>query len=121
MERTNITLIQLVDAKKIVLCITPNTLLELSRVLAYPKFEKTLRRMNVSIHEVITYVLEHALLFEDISLVAPIIEDPSDNMFINCALVSRSQWIVSGDQHLLQLKEFASIQIVTPKEFLEKM
>ena len=48
-----------------------------------------------------------------------IIEDPSDDKFINCALTSKSN-IVSGDSHLLNLKNYKGIKIMSAKEFLEK-
>ena len=47
-----------------------------------------------------------------------IIEDPSDDKFINCALTSKSN-IVSGDSHLLKLKEYKGIKIMSAKEFLK--
>ena len=101
------------------MCLAPNSLSKLTRVLQYPKFQQALFRSHISVHEIIAYILEHAILFQDIFFVAPITEDPSDNMFINCALASRSDWIVSGDQHLLKLKQFETIRIVKPIEFLK--
>ena len=49
-----------------------------------------------------------------------IIEDPSDDKFINCALTSKSN-IVSGDSHLLNLKNYKGIKIMNAKEFLESL
>ena len=44
-------------------------------------------------------------------------EDPPDNMFLECALEARADYIVSGDSHLLNLSRYRRIEIVTPKEF----
>ena len=49
-----------------------------------------------------------------------IIEDPSDDKFINCALTSKSN-IVSGDSHLLRLKNYKGVKIMSAKEFLESL
>ncbi len=49
-----------------------------------------------------------------------IIEDPSDDKFINCALTSRSN-IVSGDSHLLRLKNYKEVKIISAKEFLKSL
>jgi len=49
-----------------------------------------------------------------------IIEDPSDDKFINCALTSKSN-IVSGDSHLLNLKNYKGVKIMSAKEFLESL
>lgn len=46
-------------------------------------------------------------------------EDPSDNKFLECAIESRADYIVSGDKDLINLKEFEGIKIVTAREFLD--
>lgn len=45
--------------------------------------------------------------------------DPKDNMILECALESKADIIVSGDQHLLAVAEFRGIQIVSPAEYLK--
>jgi putative PIN family toxin of toxin-antitoxin system len=44
--------------------------------------------------------------------------DPADNMFLECAVASGAQIIISGDEHLLSLKGFRGIPILSPNEFL---
>ncbi len=48
-------------------------------------------------------------------------EDPEDDKFIICAVEARADYIVSGDTHLLKLKEYQGIRIVPPREFLRLM
>jgi uncharacterized protein len=50
-----------------------------------------------------------------------IIEDPTDNKFLACALEAGAHYVVSGDNHLLALKHFHRIQIVDAKTFVEKI
>lgn len=45
-------------------------------------------------------------------------EDSKDDMVLECALASNASFIVTGDNHLLKLKEFRGIKIITPKDFL---
>jgi putative PIN family toxin of toxin-antitoxin system len=45
-------------------------------------------------------------------------DDPDDDLFVAVALEGEADYIVSGDPHLLGLKEVQSIQIVTPRDFL---
>ncbi len=40
-------------------------------------------------------------------------DDPDDNKFIECAVAGEADFIVSGDRHLLALKEFHGIEIIT--------
>lgn len=53
--------------------------------------------------------------------VAIVAEDPDDDRILECALVANADFVVSGDHHLLQLRKFKSIQIVTPRQFLNKV
>jgi len=64
------------------------------------------------------------LLIQIVKIVQPInkikiCRDPKDDMFLECALSSRSKYIVSGDDDLLSLKEVNEIQIITAKKYLE--
>ena len=45
-------------------------------------------------------------------------DDPDDDKFIECAVASRAGFIVSGDKHLLNLKEYKGIKIMKAGDFL---
>ncbi len=45
-------------------------------------------------------------------------DDPDDDKFIECAVASRAGFIVSGDKHLLNLKEYKGIKIMKAADFL---
>ncbi len=47
--------------------------------------------------------------------------DDADNRILECALVAYANYIVSGDQHLLNIKDFYGIAIVTAKQFLSSV
>ena len=46
--------------------------------------------------------------------------DPNDDMFIECALDSRSLFIVSGDKDLLVLEQYEGIEIITAADFCKR-
>lgn len=46
-------------------------------------------------------------------------EDESDNRILECAVEGGVDYIVSGDSHLLTLKEYQKIKIISPSEFLD--
>ena len=48
-------------------------------------------------------------------------EDPADNRILECAVAAKSDFIVTGDQHLLRLGRYGSIRIIKPADFLELM
>jgi len=48
--------------------------------------------------------------------------DEDDNRILECAVEGKVQYIVSGDkQHLLPLKEYQGVKILSPAEFLIEM
>ena len=48
-------------------------------------------------------------------------EDPSDNMFLECAMEARADYIISGDRHLRKLKSFHGIEIIAPREYVLRL
>jgi hypothetical protein len=46
-------------------------------------------------------------------------DDPDDDKFLECAVTAKVDYIISGDPHLLNIKEFRSIKIVSPAQFLK--
>ena len=46
--------------------------------------------------------------------------DPDDNKFIACAIDADALFIVSGDNDLLDLKDYEGIKIITAADFVEK-
>jgi len=50
--------------------------------------------------------------------IAVIAHDP-DNRILECGVDGQADYIISGDKHLLDLKIYQGIKIVTPAEFLE--
>jgi len=48
--------------------------------------------------------------------------DPDDEMILECALAAEADYIVSGDKrHLLPLRQFRGIPIVSPSDFLRRI
>lgn len=43
-------------------------------------------------------------------------EDPDDNKILECASESKSDYVITYDKHLLRIKKFDNIQIITPEE-----
>lgn len=48
-------------------------------------------------------------------------EDPDDNKFINCAIEGKVKYIVSGDKHLLKIKNIENIKILNCDSFLKEL
>ena len=89
------------------------TLAELQRVLRYPRIEMP----EEMIKEWIDLLLENSTVVDPKIKVDVIKNDPPDNRFLEVALASNADYIVSGNNHLLDLHEFKGIKITTPTEF----
>ena len=50
--------------------------------------------------------------------ISAIPNDESDNRILECAVKAKADFIVSGDSHLLDLKEYEGIRIIKPAQFL---
>ena len=52
---------------------------------------------------------------------APVIrDDPSDDKFLEAAVAGKAPYIISGDKHLLKLSVFQGIQILKPRDFVQR-
>jgi putative PIN family toxin of toxin-antitoxin system len=90
---------------------------EVLRALAYPKVRKYIRD-NV----------DTELWFEDIVVLAQFVasegamlrvsEDPDDDKYITAAIEGRAAFVVSGDPHLLGIKQHEGLRFVSPRTFL---
>lgn len=114
-------ILELVQTDTITLCMTETAILELNRVLTYPKLERQRLRLTPRFEIVLDDVLSRSIRIpEPLDAIDVITVDPSDNIFLACASAANAQFIISGDKHLLDVKNFAGIPIVTPRQFLRQ-
>jgi len=81
-----------------------------------------MQRLNVS-PDIITdwnkVIRKNAISVAPTKKIEAVKEDPSDNKFLECAIESRADYIVTGDKHLKRLNEFEGIKIINAREFLD--
>ncbi|NYE57724.1 putative toxin-antitoxin system toxin component, PIN family [Carboxydothermus ferrireducens] len=92
---------------------------EYSRVLVRDKF-KILGSVDERLKIVQKFVeLPWVYFVYPLEQIEIIDNDPADNRILECAEAGEADFIVTGDQHLLELKTYKNIKIITPKEFIE--
>jgi uncharacterized protein len=64
------------------------------------------------------FIFEYASVIMSDIRVDAVKEDPKDNKILACALACNADYIVTGDRHLLDIKEFKGTKIVTAREFV---
>lgn len=92
---------------------------EVARVLQYPRIKERLIDDDETIRRFFRLVFRKAVVARDDFETDRIIDDPTDNKFLACALEIKADYIVSGDNHLLSLKHFHRTQIVDAKAFIK--
>ena len=104
----------LVKDGKIILLLSTRIEAELIRVLAYSKFGLT----SAEIFPIIKHLRTHSHFVEEKSNIEIIKDDPTDNIFLECAIDGNADYIISGDRHLLNLGNYESKRIITARGFL---
>jgi len=109
-------------AGQYLLIASPPIVAEIKRVLQAPRIKEKYFITDGDIEQLITLLEKEALIVPvhtDVKNAIP--DDPSDEIFLACAVDAAADFIVSGDRHLLELSEYKDISIVTVHEFEEKL
>ncbi len=111
--RTPRRALELVRAGHVDLVSATEAIEEFVWVLAYPKFGFTPEEIRPFVDDLLsmTQLVEPAT-------VNRIVTDPTDNLFLGIAMKGNCKVVVSGDHHLLSLKQFRQIRIITVSEFV---
>jgi putative PIN family toxin of toxin-antitoxin system len=92
-------------------------LLELAEVLSRPKFDK-----YVTHDERMRFLVGFLKVAEiiEINQTIAICHDPKDDKLLELAISGNAGFLVTGDKDLLVLNPFQGVEIITPREFLDK-
>jgi hypothetical protein len=97
---------------------SPLLLSELERALQYPRVKKYLKRSPDEVAAFTARLRRMAMLVEPQFTLEAVEDDPADNRVLECAVAGGASYIVSGDCHLLRLKQYTGIVILRPTAFL---
>lgn len=112
-------IIKLAEKKKIKIYSSLPIIEEISEVLGRPKFIERIGELKTTPEELIESLLGIIEVVHPTIFVNEIRNDPDDNKILECAVAAGADFIVSGDPHLLKIKSFRNIPIVTPRKFIE--
>ena len=97
---------------------TPVLLTELEDVLSREKFAARLAYAGAAPHDLVLGYAALASVIEPAEIEPVILADPDDDAVLACAVAAHGDAIVSGDSHLLDLKKYLDIRIMTAAELL---
>lgn len=109
-------------AGQYLLIASPPIVAEIKRVLQAPRIREKYFITDGDIEQLIILLEKEALIvpgYTDVKDAIP--DDPSDEMFLACAVDAAADFVVSGDRHLLEISEYKGISIITVNEFEEKL
>lgn len=112
-------ILDLANNGKVEIITSDKIITELKKVISYPKFLILVNQSNLTSEHLVRRYLESVKLVRDRYLLKIIKDDPSDNIVLSCALSAKANFIVSGDKHLLNLKKFQNIPILSTREFID--
>lgn len=93
------------------------TVIELMRVLSYPKFQLSVEEQQQLLSEYLPHTLPIARVAPKPNM--PMVRDVDDQKFLNLAISGKADFLVTGDQDLLVLKGMSNVSILTLPEFKE--
>jgi len=99
------------------LCLSEPILEELKGVLQRSKFDYSPEMIQFILTE-LTGIADFVDPSETIKVV---LEDPEDNMILECAAKAKANYIITGDFHLLKLGRYLNTEVLTAAAFLEKL
>ena len=111
-------LVPLWQSRRLNVLVSKGILQEYLRVLAYPKFRLSDQEIRGLIEEELLPFVETVRVRRRLAVIR---RDPEDNKFLECAMAGRAEYLVTGDQDLLELSSYRGIAILTVGEFLKRI
>ena len=91
---------------------------EFAKVLEYKDIKEKVKGINIEMNRVIEKIFSLSTIVYPNEKLDVVKDDPDDNKVLECAKAGNVDFIVTSDNHLLKLKDFERIRIMTPKEFM---
>ena len=111
-------ILRLWEREEFELVVSLPTLEELERVIHYPRIQERYNLSEEDIEQFLQLIGASATVVESSVELTVIEKDRSDNRYLECALAAGASYIVTGDDHLLSLKEYRGVVILNSAGFL---
>jgi putative PIN family toxin of toxin-antitoxin system len=107
------------EGGRVTLLLSEGAVEEMSRVLSHDRLRKVYEGAGVSREELVERALSLSRVVKVKTKLGVVLRDPSDDKFLECAVDGGADYLVSGDEHLLEIKEYRGIEVLTAREFVE--
>lgn len=100
------------------LAVSEAILAEYERALLYERVRRRHGRGVEEVREIVAEFREFALPVEPSETPPIVADDLDDDKFLWCAAAGGARYVVTRDEHLLRLRAYRGIRILTPAAFL---
>ncbi|RJR32506.1 MAG: putative toxin-antitoxin system toxin component, PIN family [Deltaproteobacteria bacterium] len=97
-------------------CLSQEILAEYKEVLKREKFRKLDQGI---ISNFLEEIGRQALMVDPRVSINAAIVDPDDNKFLECALESKADYLITGNTRHFPFKKFRATQIINPRDFID--
>jgi uncharacterized protein len=111
-------IISLWKQEKFELVISPAVLEEIHRVLHYPRIQQKYHISEEMIEKFLDLLSKTSLIVDPEEQIMVVEKDPSDNRYLECATAAGADFLVTGDDHLLDLKIYQDTVILNAASFI---
>lgn len=113
-------ILELFRKNLIEIVISEEIVIEIQRVLNYPKIRKRHGWSQEETEWFIKGIKRFCIIVTPRGYSGSIVtQDSSDDKFLRCAVAGEVDYIVTGDSHLLKLGQYSGIPIITPRQLLK--
>ena len=112
-------IIDKVEDKKVDLVLSGEIIKEYSEVLNYKEIQDKIKNKNLEIKKSVGKIISISKIVIPKGKLNVVKDDPEDDKILECAVEGNVDYIISYNKHLLKLKKFKEIKIITPEEFLK--
>lgn len=74
----------------------------------------------VDLDPILKLIIAKTELIEAASLDEAVCDDPDDDKFFAGAIAGEAMLIVSGDKHLLKMSGYQGVEVIRPRQFVDK-
>lgn len=111
-------ILDLIDKWKITLILSEEILFEYKRIIKSTEIMEKVDNKDLILFEASKRIIINSLIVKPSIKLDVVKDDPDDNIILECANAGKADYIVTNDKHILKIKVFEGIKILTPSEFL---
>lgn len=112
-------ILQTIRSQKIIFVTSPEILKEVEEVISRERIVKLTKMSEVERKDFIDELIERCDVTAGRQLSQFVGRDVKDDKFLACADEAKADYIITGDEDLLALKEYQGVKIFSPRQFIK--